>query len=880
MNRMKGSLNSRLDRPPTRYTDSMLGCIVLGEENAFPVDYDTSKTVGHLKGIIKEQAGLADPAHKLKLWQVNIPESEKREIYEGINIKEKFGGEKLDSDLIIIGQVFKKQTPSGYIHIIVELPATTEPFAKTISLAQIEKEVQDLFKIHSQDLEKVVTNKYDPYMYFEAPYDHPHKIEIDKKKIPMLGGNPNLLLYNLPRKNEDCLTDCEHLEAELKRNASSSMTIIMGTSGCGKTRLCLELLCRNYGLYFVAESWNLGSDDLELATEWTKEKINVKPEPEPDEAKNIAECAVWSCITGRLFLLNHLFCMAKERDCAMEPKSWLIFQLNHRLISELSIRFRESCDVIHLKEYCLNTMADINKKLSSNIFPVIYDEAQIHTSCLANKFPSYNNKSIMRPFFTVTVKIMSTLRTVCVDVVVCITGSGLSLLEAKDLATSNVAKEGSLVPTFNQFGQINTSEEILKLTRSILPLEEKYASIAIGWLKGRYRFTWTWIHYLIKSYDPDKQLKILKDRLTTDYIDQRNPRYSLYSGLVRLVHHPNERHSYINHESILEIIKRAITYYAMTGRRFLYKNTKEIDIMSIGFAHLETQELTGIIDEPLAIQAGINYFINTKIDNMWFDVMSQVNFNASMPGFIWEKCVTNFLHDIIFKSNKPLSSHKKLFPHNCHLYLPVDFENSPELLPSGKNRVGMKSVELSAPEEYIGWLRIVSSWEKTGNVSDGFCPICYPPNTAGPDISIAFFFPKREKREAYILNVQVKLRNNVELKKACKTVNPKTMFTDKDLKPSPSHDELREIYKQQNWDNRNIQMIVAYPCNFKRKRDYQKTPGASKRVRKIPRLIIDENNAVALISNDCQNWVKVLKQEQGSKVDWECSDIENSDDEE
>jgi hypothetical protein len=384
------------------------------------------------------------------------------------------------------------------------------------------------------------------------------------------------------------------------------------------------------------------------------------------------------------------------------------------------------------------------------------------------------------------------------------------------------------------------------------------------------------------SYDPEEQLKILKERLTTNYTSQRNPRYSLYSGLVRLMHHPNERHSYINHESIFELLKQAIIYYAMTGRPYLYKNTKEIDIMSIGFAHLETQELTGIIDEPLAIQAGINYFNNTKIDNMWFNVMSQVNFNASMPGFIWEKCVTNFLHDIIFKSNIPLSSHKKLFPGNSHRYLPVDFKNSPELLPSGKNHVGVISVELSAPEEYIKWLHTVSSWEKTGNVSDGFCPICYPPNTAGPDISIAFFFPKGEKREAYILNTQVKLRNNVELKKACKTVDPDTMFTDKNSNPNPPqlYNELHEIYKQQKWSNRNIQMIVAYPCHFKRKRDYQKTPGASKRVRKIPRLIIDENNADTLISNDCQNWIKVLKREQGSKVDWECSDIEISEDEE
>ncbi|PKK60956.1 hypothetical protein RhiirC2_761260, partial [Rhizophagus irregularis] len=118
---------------------------------------------------------------------------------------------------------------------------------------------------------------------------------------------------------------------------------------------------------------------------------------------------------------------------------------------------------------------------------------------------------------------------------------------------------------------------------------------------------------------------------------------------------------------------------------------------------------------------------------------------------------------------------------------------------------------------------------------------------------IAFFFPKGEKREAYILNTQVKLRNNVELKNACKTVDPDTMFTDKDSNPSPSqfHYELREIYKRQKWSNRNIQMIVAYPCNFnfKRKRDYQKTLGASIRVRKIPRLIIDGNNADSLISN-------------------------------
>jgi hypothetical protein len=315
------------------------------------------------------------------------------------------------------------------------------PSTRTIS--QVEVEVQDLLKTYSQELEKVVTNKYEPYAYFKAPNEHPHKKIIDGKKIPMLRGNPNLLLYNLPEQNGKFLTSCEDFLCIEQNAISNNMTVILGTSGCGKTRLCLELLCRDYGLYFVTESWNLGSDDLELATEWTRDNINIKPEPEPDVAKNLAECALWSCIAGRLSLLKYLFCMAKERNSTMEPKSWLTFQLSNRLISELSIIFRK-CDATHLKKHCLSIMEDINSNLKGNIFPIIYDEAQSHTSCLVNKFPSYNDKNVMRPFFTVAVKTMTTLRQACAKVIVCITGSGLSLLEAKDLASSNVAKEGSL----------------------------------------------------------------------------------------------------------------------------------------------------------------------------------------------------------------------------------------------------------------------------------------------------------------------------------------------------------------------------------------------------------------------------------------------------
>ena len=108
----------------------MLGCIVLGERNAFPVDFDTGKTIGHLKGAIKEKKSVAlgnTDANDLKLWKVNIPESRKHEIYEGIDVKVKFKGEDLDSDLNTIGDCFEGQPTAKHIHIIVERssPATT-----------------------------------------------------------------------------------------------------------------------------------------------------------------------------------------------------------------------------------------------------------------------------------------------------------------------------------------------------------------------------------------------------------------------------------------------------------------------------------------------------------------------------------------------------------------------------------------------------------------------------------------------------------------------------------------------------------------------------------------------------------------------------------
>lgn len=80
---------------------------------------------------------------------------------------------------------------------------------------------------------------------------------------------------------------------------------------------------------------------------------------------------------------------------------------------------------------------------------------------------------------------------------------------------------------------------------------------------------------------------------------------------------------------------------------------------------------------------------------MWFRLMLQTNFNASMSGLIWEKIVVNFLCKKLFKSNTALSESgmfqiKKKKSNRAetinYKYLPEDFER-PLIILSGLKRL-------------------------------------------------------------------------------------------------------------------------------------------------------------------------------------------------
>jgi hypothetical protein len=398
----------------------------------------------------------------------------------------------------------------------------------------------------------------------------------------------------------------------------------------------------------------------------------------------------------------------------------------------------------------------------------------------------------------------------------------------------------------------------------------------------------------------------LVEDLTTKGESLLNREYhSIYMDFENLEKYPSGRPTNINCVATLELIKSAFISYSMTGRPIMFNRTSladEMDNMKLGFLHIKNIDFTYVIDEPLVIQTAFNYFKRNSND-IWFRLMSQVNFNAAMPGLIWENCIVNFLRQELFESDMALSE-SKMFGIKAKIrndekfykykYLPEDFERPPRLLPYGDKCVGQIAVEFNTSDDYLKWLEAVSKWEEEGCLPEDFCPICFPPNTAGPDISIAFNCPKTKtendmdvneilEQKSYILNVQVKLRKLPIIKESFKTVEPRRMFMDKNGKSNPPEANARlcNIYKKMNWFDRNIRMIVVYPCDIKRKQPYQQTPGASRRNPAIPRVIIDMENADILFNEECQEWIKDFKKNSKNPENfenpkgWDCSDIED-----
>jgi hypothetical protein len=83
-----------------------------------------------------------------------------------------------------------------------------------------------------------------------------------------------------------------------------------------------------------------------------------------------------------------------------------------------------------------------DRGLLKEIFPVVYNEVQAHITYLPATFPSEClNQDRVRAFFSVVVQSLSRSFSSIVKAIICITGSGVSLLQAREVIICLIGME-------------------------------------------------------------------------------------------------------------------------------------------------------------------------------------------------------------------------------------------------------------------------------------------------------------------------------------------------------------------------------------------------------------------------------------------------------
>ncbi|CAG8796009.1 32827_t:CDS:2 [Gigaspora margarita] len=434
----------------------MLGCLVIGEDNGFTVKIDKIKTISQLRETIKNNkkrnAFAKIDANELTLFKVNFPEDRKY-----------FGSEKLVNDFDTIEEHFGIKLTEKHIYVIIKKPIN---IGKSGSSRQsyvkgVPPEPNAVFENflncehgQFQFLRSYITNN-DALPLYES------KISL-KTDVPATSSNerPLLLLYNLPggsiQKHKPVIqiSDVQSAIAKAKNN----LLVMLETSGCGKMKTCYELLCENWGLYFVASrKGNGGSGDIEAIENYLGEKITDDLKMNRKHAEHITRCAILS----RLLILNHCINLLFNPSI-FNAQRWLLLQICQKNFGKLYnytddiflilMMLLTDCTSSSVKKYIDTTYKKILKVKKINVFLIILDEMQALEMILKEKFKSQRNEekhSLLSP-------IIQSLREPALLIVnhcVIPCGTGLGIFSLDEILITRIAKPETGIDKFTEFGE-------------------------------------------------------------------------------------------------------------------------------------------------------------------------------------------------------------------------------------------------------------------------------------------------------------------------------------------------------------------------------------------------------------------------------------------
>ncbi|ESK91824.1 hypothetical protein Moror_10550 [Moniliophthora roreri MCA 2997] len=514
-------------------------------------------------------------------------------------------------------------------------------------------------------INRLVSEIEDPRLSLWAPAEQFGTLDpqvhrfLDELKLPAAIGaphTPNLLFHDLG------LLESKALSYSLKSIfVPTSHMLLVNVSGSGKTRIVLEGLLRNWGLYFVCQDDGtlIGSKDLPDALGdipkqpgFTRDlrSINITSGSEDlatalDTNRLIARSRFCEVLLARLVIFNQ-FLQSMEQDMEQKNhretsryiKKWLYLQLYPRALhpdfGDVFVSLARSFSgttLESLQREIIRAHDSIHRKLvrhaKQSHFYIVIDEAQEATSIQGKTSLPYafmSSKGITyRPVlrevvFQWTSMLNTDIETLHMSFVITGTGVSVKLLTEAVASASYKLRIHKFLES-SATGAFDSREEQENYVRKYVPLEvlntdlgRKLLDRMWHWLRGRYRLTASFLTCLIENcyYKPHTLLDRFIEKtaefkpLDYDPLSVSETIFPLSSPVDHIMSAPAPDFEKLEDgkKSVFRsIVLKTVYEYTMKSIVSHLPGTDGASLLQFGFARVPSYESNIQMDERLVL---------------------------------------------------------------------------------------------------------------------------------------------------------------------------------------------------------------------------------------------------------------------------------------
>ncbi|KAJ6536554.1 hypothetical protein DFH09DRAFT_1178829 [Mycena vulgaris] len=503
---------------------------------------------------------------------------------------------------------------------------------------------------------------------------------LSELEIPLLNGQPNLLLHGLGNFQNDPGMR-KRLSAIFKHRRG---TFLVNTSGTGKTRHVLEGLCRDWGFYFCSttQSEAFGSRDIMhciesrlLATEGFIPKLpSGECADQLTENCRIASDCFFQVVLARCLVFTaFLTCIIDSgRKITEEDKRrWVLLQVKPSLLTPSPDIFNELAQVLNDEEMstavCKLIISTLLEAQAAQIsqysetpkspteetsFYCVLDEAQYAARELPFAFRSSRFPDISRAVLRELIVVLAFLVRAGYGLAVTGTGVDKALIDEPFESVISKHKKYEWTPKTGSFDKKTSSQLQEAYIRRYVPptilvsvVGERLIERMADWLEGRFRLTASFLANLLQS-DLKNPHQFLNDWVAynTNFRPTDAPEYTsptcIYKTFSTTALHEQLNFPRFNSEGAPEgaiaLLTKAV-YDSLLRGHIPGKGLDEIDdlLVETGFGRCHDADLPNAdpcLKEPIILLAATHYMENVKdngYESLWQYVKRSVGNKTS-----------------------------------------------------------------------------------------------------------------------------------------------------------------------------------------------------------------------------------------------------------